>query len=511
MADRGPNSQQRSSPEISTWNKQILYGMLQGIPSPYAPNYLSNSGLESLKDENGTYDLGELEQALILNLDAEEDHHPAGLAERQGFGSRPATLNIFPSWPMRFEASPKATSQSADSTDSGSAQYTASACKADTQIELESPINTRVQQEALQVSDMAVNSSPTETSNELEKDAQHETKRRAPTSSSEHEAASKTLDAKTLRRLAQNREAAKKSRLRKKAYVQQLESSRMKLSQIEQDLQRARAQGVFHGAGFMGDQGYSGLSSGAAIFDMEYSRWLEEHHSRMCELKAALQAHIPDNDLRLLLDNCLRHYDEIFRLKSIAAKADVFHLVSGMWKTPAERCFMWMGGFRPSELLKILVPQLEPLTEPQFVGICNLQQSSQQAEEALLQGMEALQQSLSETIISGSLCSPSNAASYMGQMATAMGKLTNLEGFVRQADNLRHQTLHQLHRLLTIRQAARCFLAIGEYFTRLRALSSLWAARPQDQQQLLHQQLLDGNCSAPTTMTTASLNYFSTL
>lgn len=82
-----------------------------------------------------------------------------------------------------------------------------------------------------------------------------------------------------MRRLAQNREAARKSRLRKKvcliqfnyllrnsrkvetekkkivkthfiffllyekqAYVQQLESSRLKLTQLEQDLQRARSQ-----------------------------------------------------------------------------------------------------------------------------------------------------------------------------------------------------------------------------------------------------------------------------
>jgi transcription factor TGA len=50
-----------------------------------------------------------------------------------------------------------------------------------------------------------------------------------------------------LRRLAQNREAARKSRLRKKAYVQQLESSRIKLSQLEQELQRARSQGLFMG------------------------------------------------------------------------------------------------------------------------------------------------------------------------------------------------------------------------------------------------------------------------
>ncbi|KAG9136336.1 hypothetical protein Leryth_003908 [Lithospermum erythrorhizon] len=49
----------------------------------------------------------------------------------------------------------------------------------------------------------------------------------------------KTTDQKTVRRLAQNREAARKSRLRKK----QLEKSRMKLTQLEQELQRARQQG----------------------------------------------------------------------------------------------------------------------------------------------------------------------------------------------------------------------------------------------------------------------------
>lgn len=78
--------------------------------------------------------------------------------------------------------------------------------------------------------------------------------------------------------------------------------------------------------------------------------------------------------------------------------------------------------------------QLEPLTEQQLVGIGNLQQSSQQAEDALSQGMEALQQSLAETLSSGSLGSSGsgNVANYMGQMAMAMGKLGTLEGFIRQ-------------------------------------------------------------------------------
>ncbi|XVF24491.1 hypothetical protein REPUB_Repub13aG0132600 [Reevesia pubescens] len=289
------------------------------------------------------------------------------------------------------------------------------------------------------------------------------------------------LDQKTLRRLAQNREAARKSRLRKKAYVQQLESSRLKLTQLEQELQRARQQGIFISSS--GDQSHAMGGNGAMAFDVEYARWLEDQNRQINELRTAVNSHASDAELRIIVDGVVAHYDEIFRLKSNAAKADVFHLLSGMWKTPAERCFLWLGGFRSSELLKLLVNQLEPLTEQQLVGISNLQQSSQQAEDALSQGMEALQQSLSQTLSTGSLGSsgPSgNVANYMGQMAMAMGKLGTLEGFIRQADNLRQQTLQQMHRILTTRQSARALLAIHDYFSRLRALSSLWLARPRE-------------------------------
>ncbi|CAL2232245.1 unnamed protein product [Prunus armeniaca] len=305
-------------------------------------------------------------------------------------------------------------------------------------------------------------------------------------------------DQKTLRRLAQNREAARKSRLRKK--------------------------GMFIATGLSGDNGHSMAGNGALAFDLEYARWLDEHQRLIHDMRSAVNSHTGDNELRILVDSVMTHYDEIFRLKSIAAKADVFHMLSGMWKTPAERCFMWLGGFRSSELLKvifylifpklltlcpvgltrvwifklvyfffifflnllldiqILGNQLEPLTDQQLMGICNLQQSSQQAEDALSQGMEALQQSLVDTLSSGTHgpTGSGNVADYMGQMAIAMGKLATLENFLHQADLLRQQTLQQMHRILTTRQAARALLVISDYFSRLRALSSLWLARPRD-------------------------------
>lgn len=291
----------------------------------------------------------------------------------------------------------------------------------------------------------------------------------------------KSGDQKTLRRLAQNREAARKSRLRKKAYVQQLESSRLKLTQLEQELQRAHQQGIFISSA--GDQTHSMSGNGALVFDVEYARWLEEQNKQINELRAAVNSHVGGSELRTIVESVTAHFDDIFRLKGIAAKADVFHILSGMWKTPAERCFLWIGGFRSSELLKLIVTQLETLTEQQLLGIYNLQQTSQQAEDALSQGMDALQQSLAETLSTGTPAqsgSTGNVANYMGQMAMAMGKLGTLEGFLRQADNLRQQTLQQMHGILTTQQSARALLAINDYFSRLRALSSLWLARPRE-------------------------------
>ncbi|XP_057969906.1 transcription factor TGA1 isoform X2 [Malania oleifera] len=288
-------------------------------------------------------------------------------------------------------------------------------------------------------------------------------------SSSYNQEAAKTSD-KVQRRLAQNREAARKSRLRKKAYVQQLETSRLKLIQLEQELERARQQGVYLGGGVDGSHlGFSGtVNSGIAAFEMEYAHWVEEQNRQIRELRTALHTHISDIELRILVDGGMSHYFELFRMKKTAAKADVFYLMSGMWKTSAERFFSWLGGFRPSEILKVLVPQLEPLTEQQLLDVCSLKESCQQAEDALSQGMDKLQLTLAETVAGGLL----GEGSYIPQMVNAMEKMGDL------ADHLRQETLQQMFRILTIRQAARGLLALGEYFQRLRALSSLWASRP---------------------------------
>ncbi|XP_028756825.1 transcription factor TGA9-like isoform X2 [Neltuma alba] len=454
----------------STSSHHAPYGVLHGISSPSS----------SLINQGSSYYFGGLEEAILQGVKIRNEEAKASL-----FAGKPAaTLEMFPSWPMRFQHTQReiqgGSKSGGESTDSGSGLNTISSkTEAQFEPESESPISKKAsctdyqafdqqQKQRLQQleQEMASDASRCQTQNQNESAAKpFQAKRKGGGSTSDRQ-----LDPKTMRRLAQNREAARKSRLRKKAYVQQLESSRVKLSQLEQELQRARSQGLLIGCG--GTSTANNISS--AIFDIEYGRWLEEDQRHMEELRRSLEAAVPDNELRVMVESYLRHYDEVFELKGVAAKSDVFHVMNGMWTTPAERCFFWIAGFRPSDLIGMLVQQLEPVTEQQIVGMYGLRQSTQQAEEALTQGLDQLQHSLLHTVVGGL------TVDGVHQMFLAMTKLSDLEDFIRQADNLRQQTLHQLCRLLTVRQAAKCFLVIGEYYGRLRALSSLWASRPRE-------------------------------
>nr|GFB30365.1 transcription factor TGA1-like [Tanacetum cinerariifolium] len=227
----------------------------------------------------------------------------------------------------------------------------------------------------------------------------------------------KSVSHKLQRRLAQNREAARKSRLKKKAYVQQLELGRLKLAKLEHEIEKTRQQDA-----------YMDLSN---------------------RVQGLLLGNINS-------DGVVNHYDELFRMKADAAKVDAFNLLFGSWKSPVERLFQWLGGFRPSEILYILMPQFEPLTDTQIVNLSKLRHTCRQAEDALTQGIDKLHQTLSQSL---AVINTEEGGNYDTYMSATIEGLEALENFLNQADHLRHRTLQQMSRILTMPQAAKGLLA----------------------------------------------------
>lgn len=74
------------------------------------------------------------------------------------------------------------------------------------------------------------------------------------------------------------------------------------------------------------------------------------------------------------------------------------------------------------------MPTLEPLTDQQLVDVCKLHQSCQQAEDALSQGIDKLQQTLAQSIAAD----PTVVGNYGSQIASSMENFEALETFVNQ-------------------------------------------------------------------------------
>lgn len=79
---------------------------------------------------------------------------------------------------------------------------------------------------------------------------------------------------------------------------------------------------------------------------------------------------------------------------------------------------------------QVLLPQIEPLTDQQHQDVGNLQHSSQQAEDALSQGIDKLQQSLSHAMASD----PMSGDNFGTHLTAAVEKLDELESFVSQVN-----------------------------------------------------------------------------
>jgi len=98
--------------------------------------------------------------------------------------------------------------------------------------------------------------------------------------------------------------------------------------------------------------------AGLSSFEIEYGRWIEEQDRQNEELRNALQSNASDIELHLLVESSLNQYTNLFKMKAEAAKIDALYLISGAWKTPVERLFLWFGGSIPSQLLNVHPPIL---------------------------------------------------------------------------------------------------------------------------------------------------------
>ncbi|MCO5577266.1 hypothetical protein L7F22_031093 [Adiantum nelumboides] len=131
------------------------------------------------------------------------------------------------------------------------------------------------------------------------------------------------------------------------------------------------------------------------------------------ELEEALDSNMKETELLKEVKKSVEHYGRYYKAKESASHQDILQTIIPDWKSPLEKAFLWLGGWRPSltfqlvyalagqqieaELAEILggvdTPTFASLTSSMLSQISTLQIATNKEEEDLNKEMAVLQQS----------------------------------------------------------------------------------------------------------------------
>ncbi|KAH7332031.1 hypothetical protein KP509_20G064500 [Ceratopteris richardii] len=134
------------------------------------------------------------------------------------------------------------------------------------------------------------------------------------------------------------------------------------------------------------------------------------------DLHKAVENNAEETELSRKVDGVLANYDIYYEAKQNACHQDILRTVSPEWKSPLEKAFLWLGGWRPSLAFQLVYaltgqmtevelaeffegiesPGLSSLSASQLSEISELQTSTNKQEDFLGDEMAMLQQSFAD-------------------------------------------------------------------------------------------------------------------
>nr|GEY81794.1 protein DOG1-like 4 [Tanacetum cinerariifolium] len=185
---------------------------------------------------------------------------------------------------------------------------------------------------------------------------------------------------------------------------------------------------------------------------------------------AASAAHdnivVEDEELRVLVQQVLSHYQEYFDEKSKAAESDVFLMFSPPWFSSFERTLLWASGFKPSIAFCLLRQSVgNELTQEQNEKISSLKQETRRMEKEISAALASVQESVAAQPFYGLI--KREAVLVDGEVSDMENAVKELKAamlsVMRDADYLRQQTAGEVLEVLTPIQKVK-FLALTSQF-----------------------------------------------
>lgn len=203
-----------------------------------------------------------------------------------------------------------------------------------------------------------------------------------------------------------------------------------------------------------------------------YQSWLAGQQSFLQQLlqSAALPANDKEEAQLRLINQILAHYQHYYEELSKAAGEDVFRAFSAPWLTPFERTLLWIGGFKPSIVLRLLDAAVKDLAPPQRARLEEVKAEVRRNERDLTEAMASLQEMVAAPpivalarragrVMDREICEMEGA---IEELKTAMVMVLN------RADGVRGSAVMKVMELLDPDQRVRLLAAAAEFQLRIR-------------------------------------------
>lgn len=171
-----------------------------------------------------------------------------------------------------------------------------------------------------------------------------------------------------------------------------------------------------------------------------------------------------------LIKQVLAHYQLYHEEISKAVSEDVFRTFSAPWLTSYERTLLWISGFKPSIVFRLVDSAVKDLTPAQAASLEELKADVKRKERDLTEAMASLQETVAAPplvglarragrLVDGEICEMKNAIEEL-----KIGML----GVFYSADLLRGSTMKRVMEILKTDQTLRPLAAATEFQQRIR-------------------------------------------
>ncbi|XP_071730184.1 transcription factor TGA2.1-like [Rutidosis leptorrhynchoides] len=145
------------------------------------------------------------------------------------------------------------------------------------------------------------------------------------------------------------------------------------------------------------------------------------------------------------------------------------------YQCPTQQCIMWIGRLRPTDILKLINNYIE-VFGPQHEKLKSLTTEITNEEIALTTKLRNLEATISNSLTGKDFVNKGDEAalsSYQNSISCLVGKLTIMNNFMDEADELRQKTFSMMHKVLNTRQKVMTLFTIHDHLTRITTLSNM--------------------------------------